>query len=629
MPAAKFAAIYFFLLFCAVTQGQEHGGRQLVRAELIADANAVVPGEPFKVGLLLKIAPDWHNYWEYSGDSGMPTRIDWQLPPGFTAGEIQWPVPEKIIEAGDLWTYGYRDEVLLITEITPPQNFAAKEVTIKARASWLVCEKICIPGEAALVLNLPSAASTNPSNAEIFQKYQARLVSEKSLEHTLALSTTGDEILLAFPRATQPAPIDFFPKPQTPLLLGHPVRVETPTGIEFRIPLQTKLDLEKIRETLDGILLIPGADASHPAAMRLRAAPILTKSENTQKPRLLHFLLFGFLGGLILNVMPCVLPVIALKIFGFIKQAAESPERILRLGLAFVAGIFVWFLALAALVVAFKAAGRELNWAFQFQNPIFLIVMTVIILLFALNLFGLFEIILPSVASSRLAELSAREGYGGAFLHGLFATLMATPCTAPFMAPALGFALAEPAPTTFAIFTAIATGMSLPYLLLTAQPAWMRFLPKPGVWMVRVKQAMGVLLLGTALWLGWILYQQTKPIPSFAPIFADAMKQDRTVFIDFTADWCVNCKVNERLVLDTQPIREAIKKHDVLFLKADWTKADPFISQLLKQFGRAGVPAYVIYPRGAHERPVVLPEILTQKIVLDALAQAAGERAAP
>jgi thiol:disulfide interchange protein len=320
--------------------------------------------------------------------------------------------------------------------------------------------------------------------------------------------------------------------------------------------------------------------------------------------------------------MPCVLPVIALKIFGFIRQAGESPRRILALGFTFVAGIFAWFLFLAALIVAFKAAGHQLNWAFQFQHPAFVAILIVILLLFSLNLLGVFEIVLPGRLQTRIQNAAGEEGYAGTFWHGVFATLMATPCTAPFLGPALGFALAQPAPTVFAMFGSIAAGMSAPYALLAAKPGWLRYLPRPGIWMVRVKQALGILLLGTVFWLGTVLFHQfaSRPQP-FPPQLAHALAQHQIVLVDFTADWCVNCKVNEHLVLDSAPIKEAFRQKNVILLKADWTSGDPDITALLRKFGRAGVPCYVVYP--LHGQPIVLPEVITPDIVLRALNQSA------
>jgi len=332
----------------------------------------------------------------------------------------------------------------------------------------------------------------------------------------------------------------------------------------------------------------------------------------------LKYLLFAFLGGIILNIMPCVLPVITIKIYGFISQAGQSRARILQLGIAYCAGVFAWFLGLATLIVLFG-----LNWSFQFQSKAFILAMLVICLLFGLNLLGLFEFMLPGSLNSKLAALSSKEGLGGAFMHGVFATLLGSACTAPLLGPAIGFALAQPPPVVFAIFAAIAAGMALPYFLLTLNPGWLRFLPKPGLWMVRVKQAMGLLVLATAAWFGFILFQQiTAKFDPFPQRLETALKSGKIVFVDFTAEWCINCKVNEKAVINSAAVQNAFKEDGVLFLKADWTNGNPEITSLLKRFGRAGVPLYVIYPAGEPGQPVVLPELLTQQIVLDGLAAA-------
>ena len=332
-------------------------------------------------------------------------------------------------------------------------------------------------------------------------------------------------------------------------------------------------------------------------------------------PDILKYLIFAFLGGIILNVMPCVLPVIAIKIYGFINQAGQSRQRILQLGLAYCAGVFVWFLGLAALIIVFG-----LNWSFQFQSKAFVFAMLAICLLFGMNLLGIFELMLPVSLNTRLAALSSKEGVAGAFVHGLFATLLGSACTAPLLGPAVGFALAQPPPIVFAVFASIATGMSLPYFLLTLNPAWLKFLPRPGIWMVRVKQVMGVLVLLTAAWFGSILFHQLTAKPdNFPQKLEFALKSGRIVFVDFTAEWCINCKVNEKTVLNSEAVRRAFKENDVDLIRADWTNGNQEITRLLKQFGRAGVPLYVIYPADGHGQPIVLPELITQQMVLDAL----------
>lgn len=604
----------------APAAGQARDTRESVAARLLADVTAIAPGGTFTAGVHLTMAPGWHTYWRDPGDSGLATSIRWQLPAGFVAGDIQWPTPTRIEEPGNIAVNAYRDEVLLMVPITAPPNLPdgpGDIVRLGADVSWLACEQTCIPGGARLDLELPVAVGgppTAPANAELFAKFRARL-----------------------------------PGPAGPAAAAAPAAA------------------------------IPASPAGAPAAR----AGVAGGWE------LVRFLLLALLGGFVLNLMPCVLPVIALKIVGFVRQANEEPRRILALGLAFTAGIFAWFLGLAALVVGFQAVGRDLNWAFQFQSPWFVLGMGAVVLVFAMNLFGVFELTVPGAAGTRLVDLSQREGLGGAFLHGMFATLLATPCTGPFFGTALGFAVSQPPPTTFAIFAAMAVGMGSPYLLLAARPAWLRHLPKPGVWMERLKQFMGFLLMATVVWLLWVIGRQRGPdgmawaaafllmfaigcwlkgalaVPTaprrqrivgwlailavvggggyytagvklrqivpptvagsaqpFSAQLAAALGRGRTVFVDFTADWCLNCKVNERLVLATPAVQEAFRRHDVLFLKADWTHGDPDITRLLKSFGRAGVPLYVVYPGGDPNRPLVLPELLTPGSVIEAVGKA-------
>jgi len=403
------------------------------------------------------------------------------------------------------------------------------------------------------------------------------------------------------------------------------------------------------------------------------------------------FLLFGFIGGLILNLMPCVLPVISLKIFGFVQQAGQSRQKILRSGIAFSIGIFAWFIALAVLLIVLKGAGRDVTWGgFQFTNPYFVLILSVIVLVFALNLFGVFEVSLPQSVTRNLLSTSERKDLLGSFFQGVFATVLATPCTAPFLGTALGFAFTQSAAIILAMFIAIAAGMSAPYLLLTVQPAWLRFLPRPGPWMVHVKQFMGFLLLATLLFLLYVLgaerglegaiwascfllvisvacwmkgafvvptassvkriavlalmlllvigsgvyfigdkFQSAKIASADSQSRGDwqpftperlqtELEQGRTVFVDFTAAWCLTCKFNEASVLEAHDVREAFQRHRIVRLKADWTNGDPVITKLLQQFGRPGVPLYVLYP-AKNEEPIVFPEVLTKGMVLEKL----------
>lgn len=423
----------------------------------------------------------------------------------------------------------------------------------------------------------------------------------------------------------------------------------------------------------------------------------LTIEGSAEKPQsLLVYLGLAFIGGIILNVMPCVLPVIAIKVLSFFEQARDEPARVRMLGLTFTAGIISSFMVLAGIVIAIQATGRSVGWGFQFQYPGFLIAMAALVLLFAMSLFGLFYVSVPG--GSKVDELANKEGYTGTFFKGVLATILSTPCTAPFLGTALGFAFAQPWWTVALIFFTIGLGMSLPYLILTAKPDWMKFMPKPGAWMENFKESLGFILLATVAWLlsvlgnelgiegiiattyflialafaGWLVgrfidlssepgrkiivysiatavvaaafYLFVYPLPGIgsaaqpvgkanddSPIkwqpftverLDKALADRKTVLLDFTADWCLTCKANEKLVLNSAPVVQKIKALDVVPIQADWTVQDTKITQLLNKFNRSGVPLYVIFPAGKPTQPIVLPEVINQQMILEKLDEA-------
>ena len=509
------------IIFAPHGLGQEYQGKQLVRAELLADTNAVVPGKSFTVGLLLRMAPAWHTYWKFSGDAGLPTEIKWKLPAGWKIGEIQWPIPLKTIDPGDIQTYGYENEVLLMQEITPATKLDSSSIKLSADVSWLVCEKICIPGGATLQLELPVSTSSQPANTELFARYR-RLLPQNwpgANVATAGWSRVGLDLRLTVPSESlaRYAAIDFFPLPEQSTVVGHPkIESRNKSEVVFRIPVESS---EKKLSSMAGLVVFAnqpnGEDraawqmTTATASAQTRLFPSSYETASAPARGVFTFLFFGFIGGIILNLMPCVLPVISLKIFGFIQQAGQSRHKILRSGVAFTLGIFAWFIALALLLIALKGAGRDVTWGgFQFTNAYFVLALSVIVLVFALNLFGVFEISVPQRLARSLLSTSERKDLLGSFFQGVFATVLATPCTAPFLGTALGFAFTQSPAIILAMFVAIAAGMSAPYLLLSAQPAWLRFLPKPGPWMVHVKQFMGFLLLATLLFLLYVLGAQ-------------------------------------------------------------------------------------------------------------------------
>src|SRR5437867_12301909 len=502
---------WLIIAFAPHGLAQEYQGKQLVKAELLSDANAVVPGKPFTVGLLLRMAPGWHTYWKFSGDAGLPTELKWKLPAGWKVGEIQWPIPLKTIDPGDIQTYGYENEVLLMQEITPPARIDNASVVLAADANWLVCERICIPGSATLQLELPTSTTNEPKNTDLFARFR-RLLPQSWPKPKIATANwtrTGSDLRLGVKSATLPnyPSADFYPLPQGETVVGHPrVESRSTNEIVFRVPIESS---GKNLSSMQGLVVFSQRpNGNDRGAWQIPPSTIASASSAPARG-VFTFLFFGFLGGIILNLMPCVLPVISLKIFGFIQHAGQSRRKILRSGIAFAGGIFAWFIGLALRLIALKTAGREITWGgFQFTNPYFVLALSAIVLVFALNLFGVFEVSLPQSMTRGLISTTEREDDIGSFFQGVFATVLATPCTAPFLGTALGFAFAQSPAIILSMFVAIAGGMSAPYLLLCAYAAWLRFLPKPGPWMLHLKQFMGFLLLATLLFLLYVLGAQ-------------------------------------------------------------------------------------------------------------------------
>ncbi len=684
------ALLVSFFLLPFSSPAQLYQGQKLVEATLLADTTAIAPGQTFRLGLLLRMAPGWHTYWENPGDSGLATEFEPQLPPGFAAGPLTWPLPQRIIEPGDIQVYAYKGEVLLVRTITTPADLDTAEISIPAKASWLVCEAICIPGKADLQLTLPVSASTQPANTELFAKFTAQFPSAGQPPFTISWNATPTGWNLGLRDTSAARQADFFPFADDKHPVGHTAPRDLVAGAaDLAIPVAGSPPVR-------GIVVLENGDRRGWVVASAAGTPAAKDTPAAAKTGLWTYLLFGLIGGFILNLMPCVLPVISLKIFGFMRQAGDSRANILKHGLAFTAGIFLWFLGLAAVIIALKSAGSEVTWAFQFQNPWFNYVIGAVIFVFALNLFGVFEIVLPGRATQGLAQAGGHGGLAGSFAQGILATLLATPCTAPFLGTALGFAFSQTSVVIAAMFAAIAAGMAFPYLLLSAQPGWMQYLPKPGAWMERLKQFMGFPLLATLLWLLYVIGQQrgteaviwaaasylclglaawlygaflgpvssgrARTLATLAIVFslllglgyftgdlfarsaasksqkAAAIPTDgipwvpyseaelqrvlaagQPVFLDFTADWCITCKFNLRTAIDTKAVREAFTRLGIVPMLADWTNSNPEITRKLAQFDRVGVPFYLFYAPGKADDPVILPELLTEQILLRAI----------
>ena len=507
-------------LVVAPARAASTGTSKHAKVALVAEAEGIRAGRPFRVGVQMKLDPGWHTYWKNPGDAGLPVRLKWTLPEGFSAGEIQWPAPERI-PAPPLMSYGYGDEVLLPVEITPPAELSGRQLTLVVRVDFLECRESCFPAKADLDLALPvQADEPKPSAAApLFAEARRRL--PEAPDGWLLSAEAGPRAVALTFRATaglKPAAAYFFP--DQPRVAEH----AAPQGFErlgdgHRVTLKPATGTPK-PDRLTGVLVVEGSGRPRavqvdvalasgdpaPAAAVAAAAP-LPVAGAAHAGSFWLALGFAFLGGLILNLMPCVLPVLSLKVLGFVRHSGGHPAHAWRHGLVFTVGVVVSFWALAGTLLVFRAGGEHVGWGFQLQSPPFLVVLSGLFLLLGLNLFGLFEVGTSLIGAANL--VTVRGGLAVSFWNGVLATIVATPCTAPFMGSALGYALSQPATVSLAVFTALGLGMAAPYLLFSVAPGLLRFVPRPGPWMEGFKQLMGFFLMATVAALVWLFGQQT------------------------------------------------------------------------------------------------------------------------
>ena len=484
------------------------GNKKHTRASLVLSHEAARPGDTIMAGVELTMDAGWHTYWSNPGESGQATEIHWNLPAGVSAGEIQWPVPEKFVSPDELklTTYVFHDRAVLLVPLKISADAAVGARDLSALVKWLECEIACVPGSnvvrGTLLITNESRLS---SDTNFFAEAQRRLPAKNPPgSATAKWDAPADAVRRALlvewkTAATEP---DFFPytNAHAPISPKTSVATASPTLALLRKTAERSGDTWPTE--ISGLLIrkegerLAGYEVTLPLAETASSGVgvVATKS-------LWVWFLYAFLGGLILNIMPCVLPVIALKILGFVNQSRETPGRVKTLGLLYTFGVVVSFLVLAGIVIGVKAAGQKAGWGLQFSNPYFIVALTVIVTLVALNLFGIFEITLGGGTMSAAGAASSRHGSAGAFMNGVLATVLATPCTAPFLGASLGFAFAQPAHMIVLFFIVIALGLASPYLLLSWNPKWLKFLPKPGAWMERFKIGMGFPMLATALWL--------------------------------------------------------------------------------------------------------------------------------
>jgi thiol:disulfide interchange protein/DsbC/DsbD-like thiol-disulfide interchange protein len=484
------------------------------QVRLLLSADTAKPGDTIRAGVDLKMEPGWHTYWKNPGAAGLATKIEWHLPPGITAGEIQWPLPEKFPPI-EVTTYGYTNEVVLLVPLKIETNFSAGQINLKANVSWLECKEVCIPAntnvEATLNIGNETKNSVDAPLIESWEKKIPNLVTNLFAFAWWESSTNSDMRPLTIQvKLPKPDNADFFPDSSD----NFEVQPETKFVFdEYRNSILLNKPVKKFSgnwpREISGVLSVEVGDEHRGFTIKLSVGDEPPKDKSTfaisgstlPSQSLWQMLLYAFIGGLILNIMPCVLPVIALKILGFVSEARSEPRRVRNLGLIYALGVLVSFLVLAGIVIGVKAAGHHAGWGMQFGSPIFIVCLTTLVTLVALNLFGVFEVTLGGRALDAAGGLAAKHGAAGAFFNGVLATVLATPCTAPFLSIALGFAFAQSSTTIVLIFLFVGLGLASPYVLLSCNPALLKFLPRPGAWMEKFKIAMGFPMLATAVWL--------------------------------------------------------------------------------------------------------------------------------
>lgn len=670
------------LLAASFTSRAESVRADHIEAELIAENTALKPGENW-VALRLKPDTDWHTYWQNPGDTGIPTSLKWTLPQGVTAGAIHWPYPQ-LHKLGDLAYFGYGEETLHLVQITLPANWpSSRPVDLKAEAKWLVCADVCIPGKAEVSLILPVASSPEADSrwTALFADARARLPIDAPWK--AQFSTDGGSFSLSIDGAKlDGAQLSFFPYGSDLLSSAAPQRIAFDAN-GLRLSQKLSPYFVSAPEKAQGVLVVEQSGKTQ--AYEITAVPgavaiVKTSSPATPKAEpettLPLVLLFALLGGLILNLMPCVFPVLSLKAISVMNHRGHAQSQQRTHALAYTAGVVLSCGAVAVTLLALRAGGQAIGWGFQLQSPIFVGLLAYLMFGLGLSMSGAVEFgtRLMGVGQS----LTQGSGYASSFFTGVLATVVASPCTAPFMGTALGYALTQPPIVSLGIFLTLGLGLALPFLLIGFFPRLAGFLPRPGAWMETFKQLMAYPLYLTVVWLVWVLAHQTSVdgaavvliglvlvayalwLWNRASLIAKVFKfaalagaiallthpllkvasttsvaatdqnsvysaerlqqlraQGRTVFIDFTADWCITCKVNEQGVLKTSRVEQAFAAAKVTTLVGDWTRADPEITKVLEQFGRSGVPLYLVYVNGG--APKVLPQILTADTVIEAL----------
>jgi len=637
---------------------------------LVTDTDQAAPGRPFKAALRLRLAPGWHTYWQNPGDAGVAPELSFDPVGGAAAGPIDWPAPEKVAE-GPLTTFAYEGDVLLPVPVTP----GAGQTALRAHASWLVCKNVCVPEEGDFALDLQAGPPAPSAEAPLFAAASARTPVASPYAARIApggtLTLDAGRPLTASVRQAQ-----FFPLGQgIDLAASQPLSVGDGT-LSLKLPAAAAFDP---KAGLSGLLVLRD-EKGDPTYLNVTATPGPSAAPAAAET-LPEMLLLALMGGLVLNLMPCVFPVLAMKAMSLARMSGHNRGAVRAHAAFYTAGVVLAFTALGGGLLLLRLAGQAAGWGFQFQSPVFVAVMAWLLFGIGLNLSGVFAV--DGGVAGAGQSLASRGGHAGSFFTGLLAVLVATPCTAPFMGAAIAGALVAPAGIMLLVFATMGVGLALPYALLAVAPGLARLLPRPGAWMDLLKELLAFPMYAAVVWLLWVMSQEAGSdgvlaaagglallgfagwafgraqagaglgrrlgqaaavaglvaaallLPGITPMQAGAQAtaeasepftavrlaelraQGRPVFVNMTAAWCVSCLVNERVALSTQAVRDAFTAQDVAYLKGDWTQQDPAVSAFLREHGRDGVPLYVVYAPG--QEPKVLPQILTPGVVLASL----------
>ncbi|HSZ50326.1 MAG TPA: thioredoxin family protein [Caulobacteraceae bacterium] len=690
----RFRALLLALAIClglAAPALAQVGPSPHARVRLVAESKAAAPGSNFWVAVVLDQDPGWHTYWRNPGDAGEATQIAWTLPDGWRAGSIVWPLPRRL-PLGPIMNYGYEGRAVLPVQVSIPAGARPGSVAhLSAKVDYLICAEVCVPGEAVAQLDLPVAAGSAPANPEGHALIHAALASTPRAGLAAAtFQASGRTVRLSVAGAALSGPnvkdAYFFPYQSDSIDQAKPQTVERgPRGVTLTLTPGAAFT-GKTPSQLSGALVIDGQgyDVSASAGAPLAGASGLASPTSAPSGALGLWLAmaYAFVGGLILNLMPCVFPILSMKAAALAGHSEDRSQARIQ-ALAFLGGVVVSFLALAGGLLALRAAGSAVGWGFQLQSPTLVALLALVMLAAALNLSGLFEI--GASLQGLGGGLASRGGAIGAVFTGVLAVVVAAPCTAPFMGPALGYALTQPAAFALAVFLALGLGFAAPFTLVAFTPALIRLLPRPGAWMSIFRKAMAFPMYAAAAWLAWVLAQQSgseglarlfaaavvlalaawlfglsqerraaggrapalggaalvtlvgaglvaaAPLPASTvkaqPWSPQAVAQARAaghpVLVNFTAAWCVTCQVNERVAFSTPSVARAFSKANAVYLVGDWTNRDAAIGQALQAQGRIGVPLYLLYDaRG--DAPAVLPQLLTPQIVERAIERASS-----